>query len=559
MKIQHCKESGEQFEIEEQDLRFYEKISPQFAGKKYPIPAPSLSPQSRLRRRIAWRNEYRYYLRNCDLCAKRIVSVHSADKPYPVYCHSCWWGDSWDRHAAKRAFNPNRPFFDQFIELQHAQPQLAMMNDNGVSSENCEYTQDFAFSKNCYLVTGSWHLHDTMYSSCCNHGKDICDSESVNLNCELVYESCDSQNLYASTFIRSSANCSECHFGIDLRGCTNCFGCIGLRQKEFHFLNQPFEKTEYFEKLESLQLHTYGGQQKAKQLFADFALTIPRKAYHQVNCENCRGDNLFNSKNVHGFDVFNGEGCRFYIKGDSPKFSYDIHNSGNPQWCYECVTPDDSYMTSFSIWCWKCKHVFYSDNCHTSEHLFGCIGLKRSTYCILNMQYSKDDYEKTVATIIEQMQARDEWGEFFPRDRTPFAYNETLAHEYFPLTKEQAVAAGHSWKEKERTEYQPQDNHLPDSIDDVKDSLCQERLACESCTKNYKIIPLELKFYKKMRLPIPRLCSDCRRSERTQYRYPQQLWKRTCDETGETIWSSYAPDRPERVLSLEAYQQQVVK
>jgi hypothetical protein len=38
------------------------------------------------------------------------------------------------------------------------------------------------------------------------------------------------------------------------------------------------------------------------------------------------------------------------------------------------------------------------------SHLFGCIGLRNQQYCILNKQYTKEEYEKTVALIIEHMQ-----------------------------------------------------------------------------------------------------------------------------------------------------------
>ena len=35
------------------------------------------------------------------------------------------------------------------------------------------------------------------------------------------------------------------------------------------------------------------------------------------------------------------------------------------------------------------------------------------------------------------MKKRGEYGEFFPASMSPFGYNETVAHEYFPLSKEE--------------------------------------------------------------------------------------------------------------------------
>jgi len=157
----NCASCDETFAVANEDLDFYEKISPEFHGRRYLIPPPTFCPSCRLRRRLTWRNEYQYYQRTCDLCDRKIVTVHSPDKPYPVYCNYCWWGDEWDRFACGREFDFTRGFFEQFVELQEEVPQPAMMSDNGARSENCDYCQDLGFSKNCYFVTGSWHLRDT--------------------------------------------------------------------------------------------------------------------------------------------------------------------------------------------------------------------------------------------------------------------------------------------------------------------------------------------------------------------------------------------------------------
>ena len=37
------------------------------------------------------------------------------------------------------------------------------------------------------------------------------------------------------------------------------------------------------------------------------------------------------------------------------------------------------------------------------------------------------------------MMKNGEWGEFFPSSMSPFGYNETVATEYFPREKEEAL------------------------------------------------------------------------------------------------------------------------
>ena len=38
------------------------------------------------------------------------------------------------------------------------------------------------------------------------------------------------------------------------------------------------------------------------------------------------------------------------------------------------------------------------------------------------------------------MKMTGEWGEFFPHEMSPFGYNETVAAEYFPLTRKEALS-----------------------------------------------------------------------------------------------------------------------
>lgn len=83
--------------------------------------------------------------------------------------------------------------------------------------------------------------------------------------------------------------------------------------------------------------------------------------------------------------------------------------------------------------------VYYIYSCFYSSDLFACIGLRNKQYCIFNKQYTKEEYELLVAKIIAHMQKTGERGEFFPAQISPFGYNETMAMEFFPLSKEQAT------------------------------------------------------------------------------------------------------------------------
>lgn len=45
------------------------------------------------------------------------------------------------------------------------------------------------------------------------------------------------------------------------------------------------------------------------------------------------------------------------------------------------------------------------------------------------------------------MQKTGERGEFFSPFYSPFGYNESLAQEFFPLEKQEALSKGYAWQE----------------------------------------------------------------------------------------------------------------
>ncbi len=84
METKQCTNCPEEFEITNRDQKYYERIK---------VPAPTFCPTCRQQRRYAIRNERNLHKRECDMCQKSIISMYSPDKPFPVYCPECWWGD----------------------------------------------------------------------------------------------------------------------------------------------------------------------------------------------------------------------------------------------------------------------------------------------------------------------------------------------------------------------------------------------------------------------------------------------------------------------------------
>ncbi len=166
---------------------------------------------------------------------------------------------------------------------------------------------------------------------------------------------------------------------------------------------------------------------------------------------------------------------------------------------------------------------------------FGCVGLRNKSYCILNKQYTKEEYEELVPQIIERMMADGEWGEFFPSSMSPFGYNETVAQEYFPLTREEITESGiFNWSDYEApfptVEKVIPASKLPDTIDSIPDDILNWAIECEVTGRPFRIIRQELEFYRKHSLPIPRRHPDQRHLDRMALRNPRKLYERQCDK-----------------------------
>ena len=88
---------------------------------------------------------------------------------------------------------------------------------------------------------------------------------------------------------------------------------------------------------------------------------------------------------------------------------------------------------------------------------------------------------------------------------------------------------------------------------------CDHKGKCNhQCTEAFKITPEEFKFYKKMLIPVPKLCPNCRHFARLAQRTPIKLYDRTCAKCGIEIKTSYASDRPETVYCKKCYNIEVI-
>ncbi len=586
---QNCKQS---FAIEPDDFSFYEKMK---------VPPPTFCWLCRAQRRMSFRNERILHKRKSDFSGKDIFSMYAPDSGYKVYEKDVWFSDQWDPLTYGRDYDFNRPFFEQFNELLHEVP---LRNLNVLNAVRSDYTSNFTDPKNCYLCFNGNYCEDCMYSHGLSYCRDCVDVSHLS-KCETCYGSFW-LNACNNTFFSNNCDSSfNMWFSKDCTGCSNCFGCVGLRKKQYHIFNEPYDKESYAAKIKSFNLGSYDAVEQMKKRAQEFWLRFPNKFIEGLHNTNVSGNYVDHSKNVrNSLFVREGENLRFcqYLQelpgskecydysvwGDNNEFIYECHACGlgtqNLRFCL--LTQEDAHDMEYSV------------VCNTTSHLFGCVGLRKKQYCILNKQYSKEEYEALVPKIrahMKTMPYKDKqgrvyaYGEYFPIEMSPVAYNESMAQEYFPLTKEAALAQGYKWRDTAQRDYKItiKSQDLPNDIHDVQDAITEEVIGCghegkcnQLCVTAFRITPDELTFYRKIGVPLPRLCHNCRTFERLKQRTGLKLYDRACACAGarseNSIYSNtvkhfheagrcpnkfetaYRPDQPEIVYCEQCYQAEVV-
>ncbi len=176
-----------------------------------------------------------------------------------------------------------------------------------------------------------------------------------------------------------------------------------------------------------------------------------------------------------------------------------------------CACQPNGYAIKYSIWS-SSRYSEYLDICFDCEDCFGCVGLKKKKYCILNKQYEKEEYEKLREKIILDMKNRGEYGKFLPYSMSPGPFNFSNAFLYFPGTqKEDILKLGGYWEDIVESHIEGvSTSELPDSINEVDETITNKALICPITGWRFNIAQNELAFYKQNGIPLPRNHFDVR-------------------------------------------------
>lgn len=491
---QICTLSGEKFEISEQEIELRKKFGV--------FDLPKVAPKYRFRHLGAFWPHFNIHKRNSDYSGKPIISVLGENCSYPV-----WHRDEWLQNANPPSadFNFNRGFFEQIWELAR---QCAIPHNQGILNENCEYTDDWWRSKNCYLCHSGLSDEDLAYCFRLLSCKD-CQFCAFSFYLELCTDVIHSRNCYAVNYALNCRNCDNSAFLYDCRHCSDCLFCWNLRNKKYCIANKQLTREEYEAEKAKFNLASRKNYEMAKERFHNLIMGKAWwRALQMDKCENSSGDFQENNKNAKNcYFASECEDCTNHVRTARAKDCLDTVNVAiESEMCHMSASVcDNVYHILYSHNIANSRFIEYSGFLERSEHCFGCFGLVGKKYHILNKPYSKEEYEVLIEKIKEKMRLEGMYGEFFPGYFAACPYEESYSGFYWPLSREEQISllfnANNNPQRKKEANFLAF-SEVPDDALKATKEVCENVFWDEEAGRPFQIREVDLRFCQKNKVPL---------------------------------------------------------
>lgn len=545
VKTSICPISAKEFKPSSFEADFCRKIG---------VPAPKICPEERLRRRLAYHNQIYVYRRTSSHTGRPMFAMYTEDAPFPVIEKELWWGDSWDASEHGRPYDFSKPFFSQFSKLSKVVPRFPL---SIVRVENSEYVNNSTGLRNCYLVFGL-EVEDSLHSVEIEFSRSCVDCTYVN-NCELCFNCVMCNRCYNLQESFECDGCSDSFFLRNCRACADCFGCINLSHKLFYIYNKPYTEGAYKEFIAGLTLSSQQEREALRVQIDRFFSSYPRAAVSMSQVEDVSGNYIYESRQVHNSFFVRGSerlsNC-FALRKANDCMDYTGWGNGAELVYESAICGNNIYDIKFCYQCFdNLAHLEYCQFCINCANCFGCVALRNKEYCVLNRQYSKQEYLELLPRIVAHMRSTGEYGEFFPLSESPIPYNNSQAQRYFPLEKEEAEKQRLAWyeREQERGAKVVQAADLPDALPKNDAPIV---VASAKSGKAFRISTAEIQRYRMFNVPLPRTNYDERMEERAKLMGGLTLFSRECARSGKEITTSHGGDAVFPVWDREIFEQE---
>jgi len=410
-----------------------------------------------------------------------------------------------------REIDLTRPFFDQFRALQLEVPINATRN--GVPPEN-SITLFSLGDQNSYFVAAS-KSKNSLYLNDCD-GAENCMLGLDGIHVSESYFFAHSARLHHCLFALQSFDCVNSLFLFDCRNCEYCFGATNKRNRKYIWWNEQLSKEEWERRMVQIDLGSY---LKFSQIYNQFIEFIHKQAIWPENfterTTDSTGEYLFNSSSsVHtSYGRFSHHNYYCYGVWQAKDNAFSCAVPGERNYLSGPVSQGSN--CKFSPVLVRCDECEYCFNCYDCTHCFGCVGLHRKQFCLLNKQYTEDEYWKKIDELKCVMLDRGEYGQALPGEFSfsyfpeggPVMYLGAELSDWQTIGMQQfSIDADGAFGEMrlEGKEITPLED-IPDHINEVDVEIWSKKIFIDSQIKRpFTYLKPEIEFCKKYRLPLSR-------------------------------------------------------
>lgn len=287
-------------------------------------------------------------------------------------------------------------------DYQALKRRFPRQGTENVNCDNCDWTDRMVNSVNCYWCFDGSDIQESMYSF--SEWKVVgCVDTLWNALCERCYEVSDSIESTDCSFCQYIAQCYNMQYCFDCGSSHDCFGCCDLSNKEFCIFNIQYTEEEYHAKVAELKKKS---PEEILNQVAELRLKFPvRHSNFSDNTNSEYVDYVYKSKDAYYcFDCNLLEDCGYVSNSNECKDSWDCGpETLKSEHCAESVDSSECYNCYEAQDCHRCYDSSYVYKCVDSNNLFMCSNLSNAKYCILNVQYSPEEYKTKVAEIKNQL------------------------------------------------------------------------------------------------------------------------------------------------------------
>ena len=194
------------------------------------------------------------FVLDCINCINCFNCVNLRNKQY------CIWNEQYTKEEYEKklkelnvgSYKFVQDNFEKFWNFSLKFPRkyariISCVNTIGDELRNC---------KNTFFTYNTYDSEDTKFAYRCLHTKnsmDVC-----YLNAELTYEHAvggSDNSLNIKFIINGAPALIEVEYCDLCQSCSNLFGCIGLKSKQYFILNKQYTEKEYFEMIDKIKKH----------------------------------------------------------------------------------------------------------------------------------------------------------------------------------------------------------------------------------------------------------------------------------------------------------------